>query len=471
MTKRTVAGLALLLLLLLLLLAAAPPVYADQLTGYMGAARGDGAPTLNASVAPLCGIYGQDGVPLVCDASTQGEGNVIRRAPPGGVATTVAGNFTNGSAAGSGGATNGDGGAATQASLSLPMALAQDADGTIYVGTGPAIRAFTIGGTIRTVALLNASSTVGGLTVGAGADHALYAVDRYFSQILRYPLPCTVPQLDDVEETAEPLAPPDDVAALGIRLAQGAGLVYRLVRGQLVCASPTIVAGTGTSGYVDGPALQAKFYNPFGLATMPNGAILIADQINSRIRLLQGGTVSTLAGGGTNAADGPALTVRLYFPSNPSVAPNGDIYFADNNNYRVRKLAGGMLTTVVGTGTGPQATSPLPCAWSRTLPGCVTVATDFPISPSMTAVSPDGRQLLTADHTFNRLVAVDLTGAAPVVTATAAPLPTALPPATATASAVPTLTNTLVPSPTLVAATPTWPVCSNWPCVAPGGTL
>src|SRR6185295_459882 len=43
--------------------------------------------------------------------------------------------------------------------------------------------------------------------------------------------------------------------------------------------------------------------------------------------------------------------VRLNNPQGVAVATNGDVYLADTNNYRVRKLSGGVLTTVAGSGS------------------------------------------------------------------------------------------------------------------------
>ena len=62
----------------------------------------------------------------------------------------------------------------------------------------------------------------------------------------------------------------------------------------------TTIAGAGQAAYLDGAALSAKFKNPYGLAITAGGVLYIADQKNHVIRKLDNGTVSTVAGTGSN---------------------------------------------------------------------------------------------------------------------------------------------------------------------------
>jgi sugar lactone lactonase YvrE len=126
----------------------------------------------------------------------------------------------------------------------------------------------------------------------------------------------------------------------------------------------TTVAGGGpTTSHGDGgPATSAWLYHPHDVAIGPDGDLYIADSSNQRIRRVDAetGIISTFAGGGTPlynsggfAGDGgPAATARLWFPTAVDVAPNGDVYIADTNNGRIRKVDGatGIITTVAGTG-------------------------------------------------------------------------------------------------------------------------
>src|SRR5712692_2794659 len=59
----------------------------------------------------------------------------------------------------------------------------------------------------------------------------------------------------------------------------------------------TVVAGTAYADNVDGPAAQARFNSPRGVAVAPSGAIYVSDTNNNRIRVIQNGTVSAVAGG------------------------------------------------------------------------------------------------------------------------------------------------------------------------------
>ena len=83
-----------------------------------------------------------------------------------------------------------------------------------------------------------------------------------------------------------------------------------------------------------GPALQARFLTPQGWAMAPDGAILIADSEDARIRRIGvDGVVTTLAGNGFAGASTPTGTVAtagsLVYPGSIAAAPNGWIYFAD----------------------------------------------------------------------------------------------------------------------------------------------
>ena len=59
----------------------------------------------------------------------------------------------------------------------------------------------------------------------------------------------------------------------------------------------TVVAGQERRGFADGPALEARFDSPWGMVKMSDGAIIIADHGHHRLRKLQNGVVTTLAGG------------------------------------------------------------------------------------------------------------------------------------------------------------------------------
>ena len=114
----------------------------------------------------------------------------------------------------------------------------------------------------------------------------------------------------------------------------------------------SVYAGTGKAGYANGPALQALFSDPFGLATNPTGVLTIADTGNNRIREINpGGIVRDVAGSRVAGyADGPAATAQFSSPLLLTVAPNGTIYVSDVRNNRIRAINHGAVSTLAGSG-------------------------------------------------------------------------------------------------------------------------
>lgn len=106
------------------------------------------------------------------------------------------------------------------------------------------------------------------------------------------------------------------------------------------------VAGTGQKGFSGdgGPAKEARFDGPKGIAVGPDGNVYVVDTENHAIRKidLKSGLIATVAGGGPGqgggAGDGgPATKAQLDRPHGVCVGPDGSIYIGDTHNHRVRR--------------------------------------------------------------------------------------------------------------------------------------
>jgi hypothetical protein len=116
-----------------------------------------------------------------------------------------------------------------------------------------------------------------------------------------------------------------------------------LLRSLGVCAQTYIVstlAGSGTQGAADGTGTSASFRSPEGVAVDGAGNVYVVEYINNKIlKITPAGVVSTLAGTGTvGADDGPGASSSFYNPFGVAVDGAGNVYVADYNNQKIRKL-------------------------------------------------------------------------------------------------------------------------------------
>lgn len=85
------------------------------------------------------------------------------------------------------------------------------------------------------------------------------------------------------------------------------------------------------------------------------GSLYLADGGNNRIRKVAGGIITTIAGTGTAGYNGdgiPATAATLNAPTGVAVDDTGNVYIADANNFRIRKIdTSGIITTIAGTGS------------------------------------------------------------------------------------------------------------------------
>jgi sugar lactone lactonase YvrE len=115
------------------------------------------------------------------------------------------------------------------------------------------------------------------------------------------------------------------------------------------------VAGRGEQGYSgdNGPATAAVLDSPAGVAVDTAGNVYIADTHNNRIRKVTSGTITTIAGTGAagfSGDGGAATSAMLNLPTAVAVDAAGNLYIADTNNHRIRKITGTTMTTVAGNG-------------------------------------------------------------------------------------------------------------------------
>ncbi len=282
-------------------------------TGTAGFA-GDGGAATAATLNAPAGVT-VDGTNNVYIADAQNQR--VRKVATNGIITTVAGDGTTGY--------SGDGGAANATSLNNPAGLVVDGSGNLYIAdqSNHRIRRVSAGGTISTI---------------AGNGIGIYNGDGGMA-------------------TTTSLYAPWGVAIDGTGNLYIADALNHRIRKVATSGIITTVAGNGSVGFSGdgGPATSASLYNPVGVAFDGAGNFYIADQQNQRIRkVAASGVITTVAGNGlfTFGGDGGAATdANLANPSGVAIDGTGNLYIADALNHRIRKVAtNGIITTVAGTG-------------------------------------------------------------------------------------------------------------------------
>ena len=343
---------------------------------------GDGGSPIAAQLSAPSGVaVDASGSVYVADQGNNRIRKVTSGASP--IISTIAGNGTAGF--------SGDGGAAASAQLSIPASVALDSAGNVYIadqannrirevaaGSAPTINTiagnggagFGGDGSSATSASLYAPS---GVWVDSGGN--VYIADTKNNRVREVTAATprviqTIAGNGTAGFSGDGLNP--QVASLnypfGVAL-DSSGNVYiadtsnNRIRKVVMGGSPTIstVAGTGVSGFSgDGSApTAAQLSGPLGIAFDGAGNLYIADAVNNRIRKITFGSIpviTTVAGNGVSgyAGDGgDPLSAELSYPTGVALDSNGNLYIADSQNNRIRKVtfgASNVISTIAGSG-------------------------------------------------------------------------------------------------------------------------
>jgi hypothetical protein len=277
---------------------------------------------------------------------------------------------------GNGATTGGDGAAATRASFNFPSAVAIDTNFNLYVGEKGGCVVRKVGGTISTVAGTGACGAGGGpgptqtllqAVNGVTIDSSLtfYLADTAISIVRHVFGNSIVPYAgsssgggyngDNISATSAELNAPSGMAFDANNNLFIADRDNHRVRKVSSAGIITTVAGTGTpgSGGDNGMATSAQLNHPVAVAVDVNNNLYIADRDNQKVRKVTNGVITTFAGTGTAGFfgdNGMASAAQLNAPSGVAADAN-NVYISDTNNQRVRKVTGGIITSIAGNGT------------------------------------------------------------------------------------------------------------------------
>jgi uncharacterized protein (TIGR03437 family) len=242
------------------------------------------------------------------------------------VVTTIAGTGANGN--------SGDGGPGTAATLFQPRSVAVDSKGNILIAdtVNRRIRRLSPGGVLTAFA--------GTGLIGSGGDGGP-ALDATFN----FPNVVIVDKDDNAYIS--------DQSTNRIRKVTPDGKISTIAG----TGEGAIIGFAGGFSGDGGPATQALLNGPIGLAVDNNGNLFVADRGNNRVRRIDArtGIITTVAGDGQfsfGGDGGPATQASLSLPTGVAVDAAGNLYIADTGNQRIRRVSAsdGRISTIAGTG-------------------------------------------------------------------------------------------------------------------------
>jgi sugar lactone lactonase YvrE len=313
-----------------------------------------------------------------------------------------------------------DGRPATQASLAGPAGVTLDAAGNLFIADSEnhrVRRVDAVTGTITTFAGNGAASSSGDGRSAWGAS--IYsptglAFDRGRNLFISDTTARVIRRVDAGTQKISTIAGNGDYGSDGdggpalqasflepwalARDASGDLLIsdsgaHRIRKISAATGIITTFAGNGQAASAGdgGPAQSASINEPRGLLVDAAGNVWVAETGGHRIRRIdrQTGIITTAAGTGTEGFSGdggPATAAQLASPTGLGDDPSGNVYVADRNNYRIRKIASGtgIITTYAGTGDGGASGDGGPAAAATT-------------SPLSLATSPNGTSLYVVE--------------------------------------------------------------------------
>lgn len=219
---------------------------------------------------------------------------------------------------------SGDNGQATAAELAYPTSVAVDSSGNIFIAELYDIR--------KVIASTGLMTTIAG-------DGSAVTDGSAISAAIGYPDGLATDAAGNLY-----VADPDYSL---VRVISSAGAIHTIA-GMAIGGQP-IYGYTGDGG----PAVSAQLFSPSSVARDSNNYTYIADEGNQRIRRIdQNGVITTIAGAAHFGGDGgPALNALMDLPEDVVTDANGNIYFSDTFNNRVRRITtNGIISTIAGTG-------------------------------------------------------------------------------------------------------------------------